>query len=542
MSKASNSLQRVVDRDGMAHSTKVSKTGVWLLLGVLGLAGAQSAACSAPFHSCHELRRCPKETEAEAGAAGDESAGASAEAGQPAGGAAGAGRGGAGDGRPEAGASGTDEGGSDQAGQAGALPGTPLSCEPGTYACDDACVPDGNVSKCGASCSVCPSVAHGSPACIGGTCTVQCATGYHVCNQQCVDSASVLSCGTGCEPCTVPSGGSASCNSGVCGATCPSGKKLCLGACIAADAACSGSCDAGLHACSGLCLSNSSANSCGSLCAPCPLPPGASAASCDGATCGFTCSSGYHRCGAACAANNDVTQCGTSCTACTAPANATASCDGTSCGFTCKPGYTGANCEYPRMQATPLPTGYVRASISAMSDDGSIVVGAVSNVSDNGDNRVAPFRWTTSSPTMTTGSVTGQINAWASTISGDGTRIYGSTDHAAFEWRLNQAPAQLLNLPVDTRLNACSTNGLVVVGLAPVPFPDTNRSIIYDVASATILPNLPPGIEFVWHFWRWSNRSGFRHSLDKHWNHDPAQRPALRAESEWAVRRGGVGH
>ena len=131
----------------MAHSTKVSKTGVWLLLGVLGLAGAQNAACSAPFHSCHELRRCPKETQAEAGAAGDESAGASAESGQPAGGAAGAGRGGT-----KGGASGAADPSSGDAGDGGDAGGTvgtggtagtggtgPLSCAADQYSNGTSC-------------------------------------------------------------------------------------------------------------------------------------------------------------------------------------------------------------------------------------------------------------------------------------------------------------------------------------------------------------------------------------------------------------------
>src|SRR6186713_1404443 len=62
----------------MAISTKVSKTGMWLLLGVLGAAGAQSVACTAPFHSCQELRNCRKEPSADAGAAGEGTMGGAA--------------------------------------------------------------------------------------------------------------------------------------------------------------------------------------------------------------------------------------------------------------------------------------------------------------------------------------------------------------------------------------------------------------------------------------------------------------------------------
>lgn len=471
----------------MTISTKVSKTGVWLVLGILCLAGAQSAACSKPFHTCYETRTCaPPLPEDEAGAAGESFGGASGETAGSTGGKSGAGRGGTGVSGGAPGISGADDTGEvDQGGQAGAAQTTPLSCDAGTYACNNACVPDGNVHLCGASCIACPTVAHGAPACIGGTCTVECATGYHMCNQQCVDSTSIQNCGTGCEPCTVPNGGSATCDSGVCNATCPSGKKLCLGACIASDAPCDGTCGSGSHACGGLCLSNSSTNSCGGLCAPCALPTGASSASCDGSMCSFTCSPGYHRCESSCAANNDVTECGASCTKCTAPANATASCDGTSCKFTCKPGFTGDNCEYPRMQSTPLATGYTGSVISAMSDDGSIVVGAMGNGANAGNYQDA-FRWTTSSPTVTTGSVSGQVNAWATVVSGDGTRIYGHTDHVVFEWRANQAPSQMLNIPVDSDFSACSTTGLTVVGNLPSVNTDPSWPFIYDVTSGTL--------------------------------------------------------
>jgi hypothetical protein len=93
----------------MAVSTKVSKPGVWLLLGALGVVGAQSAACSSKFSSCHEHRNCPKTPQPEAGAGGDESGGSSGGAGRPIVDASVSGRAGA-DGTPaEAGAGGTDE-------------------------------------------------------------------------------------------------------------------------------------------------------------------------------------------------------------------------------------------------------------------------------------------------------------------------------------------------------------------------------------------------------------------------------------------------
>jgi len=74
----------------MAVSTKVTHSGLWLLLAALGFAGAQTAACSPPFHSCVETRTCPVPP-TEAGAAGEESGGGGA--GRAAGGASGSGRG-----------------------------------------------------------------------------------------------------------------------------------------------------------------------------------------------------------------------------------------------------------------------------------------------------------------------------------------------------------------------------------------------------------------------------------------------------------------
>jgi uncharacterized membrane protein len=133
------------------------------------------------------------------------------------------------------------------------------------------------------------------------------------------------------------------------------------------------------------------------------------------------------------------------------------------------------------MQATPLPIGYTGAYIGAMSDDGSIVVGQTGN-----DTIREAFRWSTSSATMTTGSVPGQINAVANVISGDGSRIYGHTDYVVFEWRLNQAPSQMLNLPAGTALNACSTNGVIVAGWLPGVNSDPSRSLIYNASDGTI--------------------------------------------------------
>lgn len=100
----------------MAVSTKFSKSGVCVLLGVLGAAGAQSVACSAPFRSCYTNRTCAEPPKGDAGAAGEEAGGASGGA-TPSAGASGSERSGAG-GVP--GASGAEEaGGSGEAGEGG---------------------------------------------------------------------------------------------------------------------------------------------------------------------------------------------------------------------------------------------------------------------------------------------------------------------------------------------------------------------------------------------------------------------------------------
>ena len=57
----------------MAVSKKISRAGLCSLFGVLGFGGAQTAGCSAPFHSCYETRTCRAEHPSDAGAAGDES-------------------------------------------------------------------------------------------------------------------------------------------------------------------------------------------------------------------------------------------------------------------------------------------------------------------------------------------------------------------------------------------------------------------------------------------------------------------------------------
>ena len=135
-------------------------------------------------------------------------------------------------------------------------------------------------------------------------------------------------CGSSCTPCAVPPDGTATCDGMSCGGSCPTGKKLCQGACIDAAAACAGGCPAGQHACGGLCPSATDVKACGTSCLPCPVPMGATQATCDGTACGFQCTTGYHMCGNRCARDDDASACGMACTACPADPNGTAQCVG----------------------------------------------------------------------------------------------------------------------------------------------------------------------------------------------------------------------
>src|SRR4051812_30747676 len=142
----------------MAVSTKVSTTGVWLLLGVLGGAGAQSMACSSKFSSCYAHRNCPEEPSAEAGAAGDESSGASGEGGQPTVGGSGVG-GGAGEASTAhdgaAGSAGGDAGGSSAGAGDGEGCETPLNSLTNCGSCGNACTAPTNATASCNSSGVC---------------------------------------------------------------------------------------------------------------------------------------------------------------------------------------------------------------------------------------------------------------------------------------------------------------------------------------------------------------------------------------------------
>jgi uncharacterized membrane protein len=132
-----------------------------------------------------------------------------------------------------------------------------------------------------------------------------------------------------------------------------------------------------------------------------------------------------------------------------------------------------------------------------MSDDGSVVVGAIS---DGSVTRA--FRWVTSSSTITTGLVSGDTNARATTVSRDGTRVYGNTQplNLPFEWRLNQAPAQILPLTMNgtyATLARANSNGLLVAGVYYCGGSCPNKPLLYDSSNSTFSTPTGSSYSFV---------------------------------------------
>ncbi len=81
------------------------------------------------------------------------------------------------------------------------------------------------------------------------------------------------------------------------------------------DGACAYTCENGYHDCSGICLPDSSVDSCGTRCSPCPAPLHGQAVCTDG-ECDFVCDQGYYRSGDSCQSCNVDDHCGPDCIAC----------------------------------------------------------------------------------------------------------------------------------------------------------------------------------------------------------------------------------
>jgi len=181
-------------------------------------------------------------------------------------------------------------------GTCGALPDNCVQaggCAPG-YSCDP------TTSKCVVGgCRVAAECPLGAQ-CTSNACA--CPFSQHLCGQICLANDSPDSCGSSCRKCPSTANGSSTCLSGVCGVQCASGFKLCAAQCVA-----------------------------------CQTPPNASPV-CAGGSCDFACNLGFHRCGNACLADTSVDSCGASCTPCPRQ-NGTPSCAAGVCGLTCSPGF-----------------------------------------------------------------------------------------------------------------------------------------------------------------------------------------------------------
>jgi hypothetical protein len=72
----------------------------------------------------------------------------------------------------------------------------------------------------------------------------------------------------------------------------------------------------------------------------CPIPQNANGATCTMGQCGFDCEDGFHKCGSSCLSNTSPNSCGSSCAPCPSTPNSTPICkvDGT-CGANCDAGY-----------------------------------------------------------------------------------------------------------------------------------------------------------------------------------------------------------
>jgi hypothetical protein len=175
-----------------------------------------------------------------------------------------------------------------------------FGCQPGFGDCtaDPGCeTPLDTFDHCGACGTVCSG---NTPACIGGVCSGCAPPTPDLCGHLCVDSAKdPMHCGS-CAPCLTPANGSATCSGGVCGIDCNSGFHEC-----------------GVNEC----VSDSSVDTCGTNCTPCPSPLAHGMPSCDGTSCGFACDPGFTRSGNTCLST----------AACMPACDAGSSCIGGSC-------------------------------------------------------------------------------------------------------------------------------------------------------------------------------------------------------------------
>jgi hypothetical protein len=155
---------------------------------------------------------------------------------------------------------------------------------------DDGCETDLTTSAhCGSCTNACST---SLPLCMQDT------SGQYACTPSCTSSAPTI-CGSSCvNTYSDPN----HCNS--CTTVCPGDTH---GTPICQSGICSISCYSGYHLCTGACVDNTSLQSCGYSCTPCPAPPTHGYEICTvSGYCDFTCNFGYTRSGSSCIPTPDM--------------------------------------------------------------------------------------------------------------------------------------------------------------------------------------------------------------------------------------------
>jgi probable HAF family extracellular repeat protein len=135
--------------------------------------------------------------------------------------------------------------------------------------------------------------------------------------------------------------------------------------------------------------------------------------------------------------------------------------------------------------ATVTSLGYLPGDnysyATAVSGDGSVVVGGSALQPYVGGGSYQAFRWTTNSGMLALGHLPGDNYSQAFGVSGDGSVIVGSSDTdyisagQAFRWTAGSGMVGLGYLPGHTNSSAAavSSNGLVIVGTSGLPGADS---------------------------------------------------------------------
>jgi probable HAF family extracellular repeat protein len=107
-----------------------------------------------------------------------------------------------------------------------------------------------------------------------------------------------------------------------------------------------------------------------------------------------------------------------------------------------------------------LPGGIFSSAARGVSDDGLVVVG------EGTSPNLEAFRWTAGSGMVGLGRLPGTFDGRAFGVSGDGSVVVGQSGRGAFRWTAGGGMVSLPGAPVDSIANAVSSDGSVVVGQA----------------------------------------------------------------------------